>query len=380
MSSQRLKSEAADFESLAANALAQKPAVRPALLVALTDLFVSRECPDGEEIARYEDMALRLIADADSSVRAHVAARLSQSRFAPVSLLDALLHGDQVSATILLEHSDRLPAGLLEEIARTGSSAEARILARRDRLDAALADILSQRSDASILCALAENRSIALAGDTLKRLLEAARSSDELARLICARFSDPHIVTPLFLNASPEQRDQILRDAEFENYTGAQIHRVKIASETMIDWIIARGRQGHWGLVAQEIGRITGVERHAIERLLADERGDGLAVLLSAIGCPVEKAISLFLKCPPAISHSYPRVKALAEVVETMPAHAAYRIIDSIAGRRSETQRPARHVPLADPTASPTPSRARGGLAQRPTVWRNGRENIRLLG
>lgn len=380
MSSQRLKSDSADFETLAADALAQKPTIRPALLVALTDLFVSRDNPEGEEIARYEDMALRLLPDADATVRAHVAARLAQSSFAPVSLLDALLHSDEVSATILIEHCHRLPEGLLEDIARAGSVAEARVLARRNALAPALAELLSQRSDISILCALADNRSVALTGETLRRLHERARSNDELARLLCARFSDPHLVMPLFLSASLEQREAILRETEYESYTAAQIQRVRLASETVVDWIIARGRQGHWELVAQEIAKAAGLSLDIVDRLLADERGDGLALLLSAIGCPVEKAISLFLKCPPAISHSYPRVKAMAEVVETMPAHAALRIVEAIAGARPEAPRQGKHQPLTDPTASPTPSRGRGGLAQRPTVWRSPANTTRLTG
>ena len=51
---------------------------RPAVLVALTELFTSRKQPLGEEIARYEDMALRLIADSDAASLAHVAARLAR--------------------------------------------------------------------------------------------------------------------------------------------------------------------------------------------------------------------------------------------------------------------------------------------------------------
>lgn len=362
-SAPRARSPHSDFGNLASSALVDGSEVRPALLAALTDLFVSREQPDGEEIARFEDMALRLIGDSDAGTRAHVAARLAKSRFAPVSVIDALLQVDRACATILLEHCQRLSPELLSEIAQSGTAEEARILARRHDLDTALIGTLSLHEDDRVLVALVENPDAPIEGQILNRLMARARESENLARALCRRFSDSRIVAPLFLSSSAEQRAEILRDAEFASFSVAQLKRVETASDVLIDWIVARGRQGLWGLVAQEIARLTGFERKTVDRLLADEQGDGLAILMAAIGCPVEKAIRLFLACAPAISHSYPRVKALAHVVEHMPAHAAYRLIHDITGTQMDAPRRPVHVPLADPTAVATPSRPRSGLS-----------------
>ena len=351
---------------------------RPALLVSLTDLFVSRADPDGGEIARYEELALHLLKDADSTTRAHMAARLATHRSAPISVIDALLQSDRVCATILLEHCPRLSGDTLTALAESGTVDEAVALARRRNLDPELARMLSERTDAAVHAALAQNADVALDHHILPRLLECARTSGPLAKILCGRIDDCDAVTPLFLHASEEQRAEILRNAEFASFTSAQISRVETANEVLIDWLVEKGKNGLWGLVAQEIVRLTGFERGVVDNLLGDQCVDGLAILLAAIGCPATKAIRLFLSCNPQISHSYQRVRALAHVVEHMPAHAAYRIVHAIIGTPMESGR-SRYVPMSDPTAKPMPGRVRTGLsAHQMPAQRTQRANIRL--
>jgi hypothetical protein len=368
----------AGFSNLAISALAEGRGVRPALLAALTDLFVSRDDPDGEEINRFEDMVLQLLPDADAATRAHVAARLAAHPSAPIAVIDALLQADRACATILIEHCPRISQETLLDLASFGNEAEAAVLARRKKIDADIIDILSMRSETSVLCALADNPDAVQDQKVLARLIEAARTSDVIASILCKRVGDSRKITPLFLHASAAQRAEILRDAELASFTSSQLRRVATANPILIDWIIERGKKGLWGLVAQEIVRLTGFTRTTVDKMLRDPLGDGIAILLAAIGCPATKAIRLFLSCPPTISYSYDRVKALARVVDHMPAHAAYGLVHAIIGTPMETARPI-HVPLSDPFAKEIPGRARTGLsAAKLPAPRQQRGNLRL--
>ncbi len=378
MSTPRSQHHNSIFDNLPNQVLSKDGEVRPALFAALTDLFVSRENPGGEEISRYEDMALRLIGDADASSRAHAAARLALHKSAPITVIDALLLADPACATILLEHCARLSPETLLDIASWGTAEEAIALARRKGLEPDLAEILSHRVENGVLIALVENCDVSLSPAMFALMMNQARSSDELAGALCRRTGDSRLITPLFMNASPEQRAEIMRDAEFASFTSAQMKRVETASSTLINWIVERGRAGRWGLVAQEIVRLTGFQRNVVDKMLAHKSGDGLAVLMAAIGCPSPLAVRLFLSCPPEISHSYTRVKALAHIVEHVPAHAAYRLVFDIMGTPMETAQP-KYVPLHDPKAAALPGRALSGLsASKLPVRRQVRNNLRM--
>lgn len=353
---------ASDFEKLASFARRNDDTLRPALLASLTELYVTGPEPNGEAIARYEDMALQLIPDADAATRAQVAAKLARHPLAPVTVIDALLLSDHVCATILLEHCTRLAPDRLFDIAASGSQAQALALARRRGIDPDIVDMLVLRGDEDVLCALAENSDVPHGDRLLGLLIARARHAKHLAQILCRRIEDTRILTPLFLSASPDQRKQILRDAEFADFTSGQIRRVSTANPVLADWIVERGKMGLWGLVAQEICRLTGFERATVDAMIADEHGDGLAILLAAIGCPANKTVRLFLSCPPAISHSVERVRTLARIVEHMPAHAAYAIVHAIMGTPMDSARK-RHMPVADPLASPLPGRKLTGIS-----------------
>jgi hypothetical protein len=378
MSLPRSSGVSSDFDKLASFARRNDETLRPALLASLTELFVTGPEPDGEAIARYEDMALQLIPDADVATRAQVAAKLANHPAAPVTVIDALLMADHICATILLEHCARLSSDKLLDVAATGLKNEALVLARRPHLDDGIVEMLVLRGDADILCTLVENKDVVLRGRLLEEAIAQGRQSRHLAEAVCRRVDDTRILTPLFLSASPEQRHQILRDAEFAEFTSRQLKRVTTANPVLVDWIVERGKSGLWGLVAQEICRLTGFERETVDLMIADKAGDGLAILLAAVGCPVQKAVRLFLSCPPPISHSIERVRTLAYFVEHMPAHAAYAIVHAIMGTPMDSVRNG-YVPITDPTASALPGRKQPSAPTRKLPpQRQSRTDLRL--
>lgn len=85
---------------------------------------------------------------------------------------------------------------------------------------------------------------------------------------------------------------------------------------------------------------------HEIARLIDDPHGEPLALALAALGVPTEVAARVFILGPPAISHSYERVRALLHIVETVSTRAAYRLVCGMLGRPADSVR--RHAPPLD--------------------------------
>lgn len=312
---------------------------RASVLIALTDLFAARKEHTGEEIARYEDMAMRLLADAGPSAQAHVAAQLAAHPQTPAVLIDALLAAGGTAASLILEHSPRLGDEALMNAALHAQDDAAAGLARRKSINVQLTRELARRRDGAVLRALARQSAALHDEATLLRLIEAAREDRELASILFDTCPDKSALGPLFLQAPPPARAIILDNAEAVSFTAGSIHRVQFSNRTLNTWMIERARKGRWGLVAQELARLTKLPRAHVDALIADGRGEGLAVLLAAVGMPREDAVYIFLACPPAISHSCERVYALAELMDRLPAFAALHLATQCAPVDAAAQR-----------------------------------------
>lgn len=301
---------------------------RPAVLVALTELFTSRKQPLGEEIARYEDMALRLIADSDAASLAHVAARLARHPPAPVSVIDEILKCGGVAASILLEHCPRIPDEALRAAATGPAEEPAAGVARRAGLATDILDLLSQRHETSVLRALALQPGAMDYPHLAARLVAAAQHDNEIAQTLFAACRTPAMLRPLFLQAPGKVRAAILATAEHGEFSSHQICRAKPTNTVLNGWMLDRARNGRWGLIAQELVALTGLPRAHVDQMMADGRGEGLALLLAAVSMPKEDAVRIFLHCQPEISHSFERVTALAGLLETLPAFVALNLAE----------------------------------------------------
>jgi hypothetical protein len=337
------------------------------LLRDLTDLFISRLEPSGGESLRYEDIACKLVKDADGAARAYTAARICSHPAAPVILIDTLLESDSTCAKILVEHCSRVsPRHLLHYAAGEDPSLAAAV-ARRRKLTSEMARALAERPELVVLRDLAANPQVDLSGDLLARLVEAARRDPVLARLVVSRATDPVLIAPLFLYADADQRKAIFAAAERQTFPAHEIASIKLIGPALINWLVRRKPASSWDRIAAELARVIGQPADTVSHLLRDPQGDGIALLFAAAGMPGPEAVRFLLHCPPQISHSCERVRTLSKVIESMPAHAARRLIRTIAGEpasamRSDTHATtAAHQPLHDVRAAAYPGR---GTAQ----------------
>lgn len=329
------------------------------ILRELTDLFVSRHAPAAIEILRYEEIASGLIDRADAPTLAYAAVRLAGHPCAPVVVLDALLAANRTCAKILAEHSPRLSPAPLLAFAEGSDGGLAAAVARRAWLTPALTAVLAARPEPEVLQALAANPQVDIAGDTLDRMTRAARTDRELARLLLMRCKDEALQETLFLSADPATRRLVLARLENRIFTASEIQSVRAAGPALRAWMLRKSPRGDSARFAHEFARLTGLPRDLAMRLVEDEAGDGLALLFAAIAVPSDLATRLFLRCGPTIAHSIDRIRDLRAIVESTPAHAALRLLRSIAAGDAAAgpQAQARYQPLHDVSAKPLAAR-----------------------
>lgn len=330
--------------------------MRPVLLRVVTDLFVGRESFPREDIRHYEAIALGLIDRTDIQTQEIVAGKLARCGATPASLVTRFLDAGGRMAAEFLAHSSLVPLDRLRAAAAEGTVEQAEAVAGRVDLDEDLARALAARPEIEVARKLADNLTAPLAGDVAARLVARGRKDESLARALCYRLVDADLVAPLFLHASPSQRAAIIlsaRRADLGNPTRAP----RGASEIEIAGEIERAAIAHdrpllSGLVARALGA-TLAEANAI---IADPRGEPLALALAALRVTPEAAARIFMCLDAPIAHSHGRVRALSELVIDISPGAATSIIAAMIGK-ARAPRPPTHAPVHDSGASETASR-----------------------
>lgn len=218
-------------------------------------------------------------------------------------------------------------------IAIDGPCDQARAVAQRGALDERLADALAHRAEREVAYALANNGEAQLGRKVLRRLMERAQDDPVLARALLRR-EDLHLChLRLFLNADTEQRG----------------HLIAIARRSRL----ATSRHG-LQYVEPDLGKLARIEHHALNndseafmqalaealfcdlsmarRITEDSSGEAMALALVAIGLSHEKIARMSLAAYPEICASRPKFRAMMRIVESVPRHAAMRMIHAIIG------------------------------------------------
>jgi len=125
-----------------------------ALLRATTELFVLDVVHEGDEINRYEELAMHFLPKVGSEDRAFVAERLAIAADAPGAVIRMLARDVNAVAGPVLKHSTVLgPVDLLAIIAATGAEHH-RLIARRASLTPELTRALRLTGDAAVIARL----------------------------------------------------------------------------------------------------------------------------------------------------------------------------------------------------------------------------------
>ncbi|MDX7952516.1 DUF2336 domain-containing protein [Lichenihabitans sp. Uapishka_5] len=183
--------------------------IRPVLLRVLVDLFVSKPSHSLDAIRQFDEMASRLLEDADEATRVIVAAKLAGHPEAPKGLLKRLIVERGPIATTVLSRA-HLDHATLQSAAALGTSDMAIAVARRPDLDAATVRALAERPEEAVVAALAENGAAPIDLGLQRYLVRRARDHQGLATLLLRRGGDPLELAALFLAADRGARADIL--------------------------------------------------------------------------------------------------------------------------------------------------------------------------
>jgi uncharacterized protein (DUF2336 family) len=204
------------------------------VLQRVTDLFVAGSSRySGVEIALFDDVLSRLIAEIETEARARLSQRLATLANAPPGLIRRLAFDDAIQvAAPVLSGSPQLTDADLVENAACKSQEHLYAIAQRLKLSEAVTDVLIERGNRKVVSRVARNNGAQFSFKTYERLVRHARDDRRLVLTIGRRNDIPRqCFLKLLENASAEVR----RKLEAMNPQAAREIRETVAevAETM---------------------------------------------------------------------------------------------------------------------------------------------------
>ncbi|MGP0090077.1 MAG: DUF2336 domain-containing protein [Xanthobacteraceae bacterium] len=313
---------AADLFSELEHAIAQGSADRRAEMARhVGDLFTTGGVRySDDEIALFDQILVRLVAEIEQSARALLAARLAPLASAPPELMRILACDDAIEvACPVLAQSERLDEPTIVATARTKSQQHLLAISRRKSLSEAVTDVLVDRGNREVLLSATENAAARFSEHGFSTLVTRSDGDDELAARVGSRRDVPmHLFLKLLAKASETVRARL--EAENPNAT-REIHRVvaevarRVRAEHRAgarDYAAAQTTVGklhessrldvstleHFieaGQVEEStvaLARLADLPIEAVDRMMGEERPDRVLIVAKAVGLswPTTKA------------------------------------------------------------------------------------------
>jgi len=290
----------------------------------ITDLFVAASSRySDEQIALFDDVMGRLVAEIDTSARVAFGQRLADNPDAPPNVMRALALDDEIQvAEPVLLHSDRLDETTLVESAQTRSQSHLLAISRRQNLAEAVTDVLVRRGDSEVALSTARNISAKFSDFGYATLVERSKDDDGLALSVWARPEIPrqHMLQ-LFeraseavrskLEAADPRRAEVIRslvvDASDRIQTEARntiagyaekraaIEALHAAGDLGATQLAAFARQHLFDETAIGLSIMGNLPTGLVERAIVNNRPEQILILAKAIGLPWETTREILL-------------------------------------------------------------------------------------
>jgi uncharacterized protein (DUF2336 family) len=182
------------------------------VLQRVTDLFVAGSCHySGAEIALFDDVLTRLVAEIETEARIRLAQRLASLPNAPPGLIRRLAFDDaiMVAAPVLASSPQLSDADLIENAATKGQD-HLYAIAQRLKLSEAVTDVLIERGNRRVVSRVVSNDGAQFSFKTYERLVQHARDDRTLALTVGRRSDIPRqCFLKLLETASAEVRQKL---------------------------------------------------------------------------------------------------------------------------------------------------------------------------
>ena len=312
---------------------------RPTLLRVLTDLYLQKPTHPPADERHYTELALRLINSTDVPARAAVAERLARYPAAPRAVILRLARDVIDVAGPILRDSPCLTSADLELIMVERGAAHAAIIATRLRRRAPQAGNPP-----------AEAR---------------AETRDQRADAQAAELSE------LFLAAGGAERRDILLNLDYA--APASPWAMPAPADAVIRRLEAAALAHNVDAVTREVESAFGISSRLARRLVRDELGEPIVVIVKALRAPRAVLERILLFVNPRIGQSVQRVYELATRYDEISTPAALHLVSIWQAADPRAQEQPRQQPVS---RRPAPEGARPAsplAARRPLIQREPR-------
>jgi uncharacterized protein (DUF2336 family) len=207
----------------------------------------------------------------------------------------------------LLENSPHVPDQELLDVIAENDPAKLRLIARRRKLTRAISDRLVQVNDPSVHLTLVRNASAEISHNGFLALTEAARTeTDIMAPLTTRADISPPFAFELFWMAPSQLRRYILNRFLTDSETLNKILKITMATQGQTELVgdgnpviasvleaLQLAMAGKLPEAAEMLSQPVRISTAAAERILGDQLGEPLAVMMKAIGFPRNDLVQL---------------------------------------------------------------------------------------
>jgi uncharacterized protein (DUF2336 family) len=189
---------------------------RVAILRQVTDLFVVGADGFNDEHAElFGDVLTRLVNQVENNVLVELSAKLAPVRNAPNAIVQRFARDDEIAiAGPVLSQSVRLSDDDLVEIAKSKGQSHLGAISERQRLAAAVTDILVERGDTDVIRKLSRNRGAAFSDSGFSAMATRAEHDEQLAENLSGRVDlPPQMLHELMAKATEQVRARLLAGA-----------------------------------------------------------------------------------------------------------------------------------------------------------------------
>lgn len=264
------------------------------------------------------DILLDMLFHASDSERQLCANRIAVLRDAPRRLLRYLAQCDVDTARPLLEQSESFDTSDLLEIVDHVTPDHRVLIAKRKRVQSAVADQLARRGEISAVKALLQNKGADLSETAMDELVERSRKEGELSNLLITRLElKPAQAMAMFWWSDRDTRRAILQRHAADRAEMVSLCADVFAIAAREGWsdpvarktlqlierrqrnrqaidrseydslehaIEAAAESGMTPELVQEVGYLAGIKPVTSAKILSDTGGEGIAVLCKATG------------------------------------------------------------------------------------------------
>ncbi len=300
------------------------------------------------------DVLLQIIDKVEESLRIEIARRVARVPEAPPALLRMLLLGEPAVAKPIIQHAHHLPEAILIEAAREGKTAHREMIARRQDLTTAIADVLVAVNEPEVAKTLLKREEFTLSPSSIDILVSRSTQDKDLQALLLRRRElEPAHGFMMFWWVDAERRRRILarfaldrgiiQDALADLYPRTfrgpnpdpfvkeililleRRHRPRgVNGEAVSMDVVKRTLMAARTHAAQEIvyavAMVAGVSRELAARILRDAGGEAYAVMCKSLGISRDDFFQLVTSGEPAACPTFEpkRADEVLAVFDTM--------------------------------------------------------------